>query len=77
MTITSTHDVASLQAPVFHRASTAGTRIGVARRYLAEADQLADDADHLQLCAALRASLRREASLVTRSAERALLDVAH
>ena len=66
-----------LEAPVFHRAVSAGQTIGRARRVYAEADHLADDAAADRLGAALRAALRRDASAAHRSARRTLLSVSH
>ncbi|MBS1063610.1 hypothetical protein JK185_11225 [Gluconobacter wancherniae] len=66
-----------LEAPVFHRAVSTGQTIGRARRFYAEADHLADDANDDRLGAALRAALRREASAAHRSAQRTLMSVSH
>ena len=67
----------ALEAPVFHRAVSAGQTIGRARRFYAEADHLVDDANDDRLGAALRAALRRDASAAHRSAQRTLLSVSH
>lgn len=67
----------ALEAPVFHRAVSAGKTIGRAKRFYAEADLLADDANDVRLGAALRAALRRDASAAHRSAQRTLLSVSH
>ncbi|KXV22023.1 MULTISPECIES: hypothetical protein [Gluconobacter] len=77
-TLTQTSSVIpALEAPVFHRAVSAGQTIGRARRFYAEADLLADDANDVRLGAALRAALRRDASTAHRSAQRTLLSVSH
>ncbi|MBB2199956.1 hypothetical protein HLH44_21540 [Gluconacetobacter sp. 1c LMG 22058] len=65
-----------LSAPLFHRAATAGVRIGAARRSLAEASLLEDEAADAAVSAAARAMWRREADAFHRSARRLLLDAA-
>ncbi|MBB2169995.1 hypothetical protein HLH36_16855 [Gluconacetobacter aggeris] len=66
-----------LSAPVLHRATAGGIRIGAARRSFAEAALLVDEAADAAVSAASRAAWRREATAFHRSARRLLLDAAH
>ncbi|KXV74745.1 hypothetical protein AD953_10300 [Acetobacter malorum] len=62
--------------PVFHRATTTGARIGIAKRFLREASRLEVEARYPGVAASVRAAWRREAAGVHRSAHRLLLDAA-